>query len=172
MSPPRTIHTIESLKARTIEEGDCWLWQGYIQNSTPQVMHYGALPKPKMYNVRRLLRELENGRQMPNGYYGNTCGNPKCVSPTHTLWRSTSSHMSNMAGKRQHGPVDSMKKRQVRVDRGLTKLSMEKAQEIRTRTESSRVLAKEYGVHESMIKRIRTNRVWKVLSGPFAGLFK
>lgn len=171
MSPPRTYHTIETLKARTIEEGDCWLWQGYIQNGTPQVMHYRK-DKKGMYSVRRLLRELQIGKVMPDGHYGNTCGNPKCVSPDHTLWKTTKSHMRDMANKRTHGPVDSMKKRQARIDRGLTKLDMEKAQAIRNSNEPGRVLAAQYGVHESMIKRIRTGRVWKVLSSPFAGLLK
>jgi hypothetical protein len=83
MGPPRTYHTIETLKARTIDEGDCWLWQGYIQNGTPQVMHYRQ-NKKGMYSVRRLLRELQVGRAMPDGHYGNTCGNPQCVSPDHT----------------------------------------------------------------------------------------
>lgn len=171
MGPPRTYHTIETLKARTIEEGDCWLWQGYIQNGTPQVIHYRK-DKKGMYSVRRLLRELQIGKVMPDGHYGNTCGNPKCVSPDHTLWKTTKSHMRDMANRRTHGPVDSMKKRQARIDRGLTKLDMEKAQAIRNSNEPGRVLAAQYGVHESMIKRIRTGRVWKVLSSPFAGLLK
>jgi hypothetical protein len=171
MGPPRTYHTIETLKARTIDEGDCWLWQGYIQNGTPQVMHYRQ-NKKGMYSVRRLLRELQVGRAMPDGHYGNTCGNPQCVSPDHTLWKNTKSHMRDMANRRTHGPLDSMKKRQARIDRGLTKLDMEKAQAIRNSDEPGRVLAAQYGVHESMIKRIRTGRVWKVLSSPFAGLLK
>lgn len=171
MSPPRTIHTLESLQARTIEEGDCWLWQGYIQNGTPQVMYYRK-DKKGMYSVRRLLRELQNGRTMPDGQYGNTCGNPQCVSPDHTLWKNTKTHMRDMASRRTHSPMDNLKKRQVRIDRGLTKLSMEKAQEIRLSDESGKVLAAKYGVHESLIKRIRTGRVWKVLSGPWHGLFK
>jgi hypothetical protein len=171
VSPPRTIHTLESLQARTIEEGDCWLWQGYSQNGTPQVMHYRK-DKKGMYSVRRLLRELQIGRAMPDGQYGNTCKNPLCVSPDHTLWKNTKTHMRDMASRRTHGPVESLKKRQARIDLGLTKLDMEKAQAIRASSEPGRVLAEQYGVHESMIKRIRTGRVWRVLSSPFAGLFK
>lgn len=171
MSPPRTIHTLESLQARTVEEGDCWLWQGYVQNGTPQVIHYPG-GKKKMYSVRRLLRELQAGKAMPDGHYGNTCGNPLCVSPDHTLWKTTKNHMRDMGRRRTHSPMDSLKKRQVRIDRGLTKLDMDKAQAIRVSTEPSKVLAAEYGVHESMIKRIRSGRVWRMLSGPFAGLFK
>jgi hypothetical protein len=171
VSPPRVIHTVESLQARTIEEGDCWLWQGYHQNGTPQVMHYPG-GKRRMYSVRRLFRELQAGRAMPDGHYGNTCGNPQCVSPDHTIWKTTKTHLRDLSKRRTHTVLDSLRKRQVRIDRGLTKLDMDKAQAIRASTESSRVLAEQYGVHQSLIKRIRNNGVWRVLSGPFAGLFR
>ncbi len=171
MSPPRTFHTLESLQARTVEEGDCWLWRGYIQNGTPQVMRYGE-GKKGMYSVRRFLRELQTGRPQPSGHYGNVCGNPLCVAPDHILYKNVKNHMRDMALNRIHGPVDRLKKRQVRIDKGLTKLDMEKAQEIRVSSETSAELAQKYGVNQSLIKRIRAGRAWRVLSGPFAGLFK
>ena len=34
-------HTLESLRARCVEEGDCLIWQGYSANNTPQVYMAG-----------------------------------------------------------------------------------------------------------------------------------
>jgi hypothetical protein len=49
---------------------------------------------------------------------------------------------------------------------------MKKAEEIRASNLKLRELAEEYKVNISMIKRIRTNKAWRALSSPFAGLFR
>ena len=171
MSKPRTEPTLDSLKARTIEEGDCWLWQGYLQNNTPQVASYKDGGK-RMVSVRKLLRELETGRPQPDGHYSNTCGNPLCVNPDHTLWRGQEAHMRAMVKKRKFSDVTANKLRSFRVNTGLAKLSETKAQEIRLSEETGQVLAERYGVSKSWINRIKRGEVWRVLSSPFAGLFK
>jgi hypothetical protein len=125
-----------------------------------------------MVSVRRLLRELETGRPQPNGHYSNTCGNPLCVNPDHTLWRGQDAHMRAMAKKRRVSDVTASKLRNYRVDTGQAKLSESKAQEIRLSDETGQVLAERYGVSKSWINRIKRGEVWRVLSSPFAGLFK
>lgn len=171
MSKARTHHTLESLKARTIEEGDCWLWQGYITNSTPQVIGYPD-GKKKMVSVRRMLRELVTGQPQPDGHYGTTCGNHECVNPDHAIWRGQAAHMRAMAKKRTVSPVMAHKLRQHRIEAGLAKLDEAKAQEIRMSSESSPVLAERFGVSKSAITRIRRNEVWRMLTSPWQGLFK
>jgi hypothetical protein len=171
MSKARTEPTLDSLKARTIEEGDCWLWQGYIANNTPQVVSYASGSK-RMVSVRRLLRELETGRVQPDGHYSNTCGNPLCVNPDHTIWRGQDAHMRAMAKKRRVSDVTANKLRNYRVNTGQAKLSESKAQEIRLSEEPGPVLAERYGVSRSWINRVKRGEVWRVLSSPFAGLFK
>jgi hypothetical protein len=171
MSKARTEPTLDSLKARTIEEGDCWLWQGYIQNNTPQVVSYASGSK-RMVSVRRLLRELITGRVQPDGHYSNTCGNPLCVNPDHTIWRGQDAHMRAMAKKRRVSDVTANKLRNYRVNTGQAKLSESKAQEIRLSEEPGPVLAERYGVSRSWINRVKRGEVWRVLSSPFAGLFK
>lgn len=171
MSKPRITHTLETLQARTIEEGDCWLWQGYSQNNTPQVVAYPDGQK-KMVSVRRLLRELATGRPQPDGHYGNTCGNPLCVNPDHTIWKSDAAHMRYMAKKRVVSNVTASKLRKYRVDSGQAKLCESKAQEIRLSQESGQVLADRFGVSRSWINKIRKGAAWRVLSSPWQGLFK
>lgn len=168
---PRAVHTLESLTARTIEEGDCLIWQGYIVNKTPQV---GAYPdgKKTMVSVRKLMRELQTGRPQPKGHYGNTCGNHACVNPDHTIWKSEAVHMKVMAKKRRVTNVTASKLRQYRVDTGQAKLCEDKAQEIRLSTEPGPVLAERFGVSRSWINRIKRGEVWRVLSSPWQGLFK
>jgi hypothetical protein len=171
MSKPRTVHTLESLMARTVEDGDCLLWQGYITNKTPQV---GAYPdgKKTMVSVRKLMRELQTGKPQPKGSYGNTCGKYACVNPDHTIWKSEAVHMKAMAKKRRVTNVTASKLRQYRVETGQAKLCESEAQEIRLSSESGPVLAKRFGVSKSWVNKIKRGEVWRVLSSPWQGLFK
>lgn len=171
MSKPRTEPTLDSLKARTIEEGDCWLWQGYLQNNTPQVVSY-ATGKKRMVSVRKLMRELLTGQPQPNGHYGHTCGSPACVNPDHTIWRGERAHLVHMAKKRTVSTVTANKLRKYKMESGQAKLDESKAQEIRLSDEPGPVLAERYGVSRSIINKIKRGEVWRVLSSPFAGLFK
>lgn len=171
MSKARTTHTLESLRQRVIEVGDCWEWQGYHQNNTPQVIAYPGGVK-KMVSVRRMLRELVTGQPQPDGNYSNTCGNHRCVNPDHTIYRNESGHMRDMGRKRKVSAVTANKLRKYRVENGLAKLDESKAQEIRLSSEPAPVLAERFGVSKSWITKIRRGKAWRVLSSPFAGLFK
>lgn len=171
MSKPRMAHTLETLTARTVEEGDCLIWQGYISNKTPQVVSYPG-GKKTMVSARKLMRELQIGKPQPKGSYGNTCDNHNCVNPDHTIWKSELVHMRYMAKKRVVSNVTASKLRQYRVDTGQVKLCESKAQEIRLSDESGPVLAERFGVSKSWINKIKRGEVWRVLSSPWQGLFK
>lgn len=171
MSKPRTEPTLDSLQARIIEEGECWLWQGYIQNNTPQVVSYADGSK-RMVSVRKLMRQLITGQAQPDGHYGHTCGNYQCVNPDHTVFRGEAAHLKHMNKKRKVTAVTASKLRKYKVESGQAKLDESKAQEIRLSTEPAPVLAKRYGVSKSWINKIKRGEVWRVLTSPFAGLFK
>ena len=64
MARPITHHTEQSLRERCVEEGDCLIWQGYLGNRTPMVMHAG-----KLQAVRRLFTQLLKGEAKPQGYH-------------------------------------------------------------------------------------------------------
>ena len=167
-------HTIQSLKARTVEEGDCWLWQGYKANGTPQVCH----PRPgfssKMYSVRRLMRDLVTGKPTPDGHYVTRCHNSACVNPEHVLFNMDEQHMKRI-GRNVSASANitrSMKLRKYRIRIGHAKLSEQIAQEIRLSNESCTALGARYGVDKSLISKVRRGTAWKVLANPFQGLFQ
>lgn len=171
MSKPLAQHTVESLKARCVEEGDCWLWQGYLTNKTPQVFTK-VDGKRAMVSVRKLLRELATGQPQPAGHYGNTCGNYQCVCPEHTLWKGEDAHMRYMAKRRTVSPMLASKLRRIRVEAGQAKLDEAKAQAIRLSEESGPALAERYGVSRSLINKIKRGLAWRVFAGPWQGLFR
>lgn len=157
------IHTIESLKKRTIEDGECWEWQGYCANGTPSVSHDG-----KMISVRRLFTQLL-GNTVREGYYVPKCGNKLCVNPEHTTYNDPKQHMKKAARKALQSPTRRLK---IQIHKRATtaKLTQEMADEIRCSEGPSRVIAEKYGVNKSVICRIRAGKAWVNLSNPFAGL--
>lgn len=169
---PVTKHTVESLRARTIEVGECWEWQGYSAHGTPQVFSPAGNPKRRMVSVRRLFRELIAGQPQPDGFYSVSCGNVECVNPDHTLFRTEKLHFKAMGKKVGSSPVRSLKLSQYHRTNGKAKLSESKAQEIRLSNESGPVLAERYGVNKSLISRVRRGEIWKCLTNPFRGLMK
>lgn len=169
MSKPRTMPTLESLKARCVIRGDCWLWQGYIANNTPQVMAYPGGQR-KMMSVRRLIWELRSSKPQPDGHYSNTCGDHRCVSPLHTFWRGEKSHMRQMAKKRVVTPAMIKKLRDYRIRTGQAKITEAMAKKIRESEEVNAVLAKRYGINKSLVSKIKRGVAWRDLSSVWSGL--
>jgi len=157
------IHTTTTLKERTIEDGDCWEWQGYCANGTPSVFHAG-----KMIAVRRLFTELLGGK-LRDGYYVAKCGNGLCVNPDHTTYNDPKQHMKKGNRKALQSPTRRLK---IQIYKRATnaKLTQEMADEIRSSEGPSRVIAQKYGVNRSVVCRIRTGKAWVNLQNPFAGL--
>lgn len=125
-----------------------------------------------MVSVRKLLRELLSGQPQPAGHYACTCGNQSCVAPLHTIWRQEKSHMRSMAKKRKVSYATIEKIRKSRQELGYAKLNAEQATEIKHSELSSRALAEKYGVCKSTICKIKRGAAWRMLIGPFVGLFK
>lgn len=169
MSKKATIHTIESLLARTVEHGNCKDWTGYAPNKTPKVFHNG-----KMQSVRAVLLELQGKAKPPKGFFLATrCQNPYCVNPEHIIARSPKQHAVRMAKCVDHeNPVRLMRiteKAQIR-----RKLSDEQVQTILLDTRSCRELGELFQVNQSLISRIRrgqAHRLTMAKNNPFWQLY-
>lgn len=167
MSRKITFHTTETLKARTIEVGECWEWQGYFGNKVPAVCHGG-----KMASVRRLFVDLLGIRYPEGGYIVPKCKNGACVNPQH-FRHYTMAQFSAYRGKRAAGNLVRAAKIQAYKRRTVGKLTQEIADAIRADSRPSREVAALYGVDKSLICRIRANKAWVNLQGnPFLGLMR
>lgn len=161
----KTKHTLESLKKRTIEVGDCWEWQGYYGNKVPSVSHDG-----KMISVRRLFSDLLGGQHPEGGFIVPKCENIRCVNPNHTK-HYNKRKFGQMVGKKAKGSLARKVKLQAFRQTFNAKLNWDKVDEIRASDEPSRVMAKKFGVDKSIVCRIRRNQSWVRFDSPFAGLF-
>lgn len=166
MSIPRKTrpHTVATLHSRCIEEGDCWIWQGATDgHGKPQVRHHGAT----MY-VRRLVRELADGRKIPTGkVVACKCGTAKCVAPAHMV---ITNHQGRADLAKARGAYLGIS-RQVKMantKRAQSHITEQVVQAIRN-ADSSRQAASQFGVSLSHCKAIRRGTA-RVGANPFAGL--
>jgi hypothetical protein len=169
MKRSKTVHTLESLMARTVEVGDCLEWTGYFQNGSPFVVSGGV-----KWLVRRLIRHLE-GQVLSSGVHmGTHCDNQKCIKSEHLAERSKTRHMSMIARKvdYQH-PLRISKLQKAAESRRV--LSDENLNLIRLDTRSCAAIANDFGVSKSLIANIRRGKSRKVVNAsinPFAGLMR
>lgn len=159
--------TLAHIKARSIEEGDCWLWQGAQSKGCAPVIGWGGRP----VGVRRHIAEHIQGKRV-NGLLASTCcGNQRCVAPAHISMKTRK--QLQMATAALTGYAANMDRR-VRISnakRATAKLNEEIAREIRYADGSQRAIAKRFGVSFDTVNKIKRGLIWREYSSPWAGLF-
>ncbi len=163
-----TSHTLETLMARTEEDGNCKTWTGYATRNSPQVFHDG-----KLIMVRKLIMQLL-GRLKPHAQYFSTkCENPDCVEPEHIIQRTKTQHMAHMAKKSINSPSNHIRIAKITATKRAkaAKITAADAAAIRASDESGPVLGARYGINKAMVNYIKQGRSWKLGTGnPWQGL--
>ncbi|WP_225783348.1 hypothetical protein [Xenophilus sp. Marseille-Q4582] len=158
----KTLQTMTSLRNRCIEEGECWLWQGYFGNGVPAVSHGG-----KMMPVRAVMVDLLGIRVERARYFAPKCGCADCVNPEHIGQYTQAQHMAKMGRKvDSKGPGRRLKLTQ-HARATKAKITIEIAREIRLSPEPGPVLAERYGITRSVVGRIRRGEAWADTQNPF-----
>jgi hypothetical protein len=167
MSRPTLTQTVESLRARCVEEGDCWIWKGCTDShGRPQARHNGMVQY-----VRRLLRELTDGKPVPsNKMVPCLCGQSLCVSPACSLV-TDSQGKARLASQRGAFNRPDKLLRMVATMRAKSPITDALVGQIRTAEGPCSRIAAETGVSLSHVKAIRRGAARKDYSSPFAGLF-
>jgi len=127
----------------------CWNWTAYTDRDG-----YGRFKlNGAVERAHRVALQLD-GRDPTGNVARHTCDNPSCVNPHHLLLGTHEDNARDMV-RRDRSP---------RGERnGQAKLSAEDIPTIRSDTRPSRVIAEEYGVSPSQIRRIRTGGSWSHL---------
>ncbi|OLL21598.1 hypothetical protein BKE56_015630 [Rhodococcus sp. M8] len=138
--------------ARPVEE--CWEWDGVKSNRSG----YGIIQiEGRRVRVHRLSYEVHVG-PIPDGMIvRHTCDNPPCLNPHHLQLGTQDDNMQDMKvrGRSSRG-----------VARSNHKLTDRQVMEINSRSsETSKSLAREYGVSEWTIRGIRTGKRWSHVTG-------
>lgn len=135
--------------AKVDKKDGCWIWTG----ATLSAGGYGSIRvDKKSTRAHRLAYELTRGPIPPNTLLRHTCDNPKCVNPDHLLLGTHRENTKDAIERGQH---------QVGERSVLSILSTEAVTTIRAAISAGvpgRYLAKQFGVSESLISKIKLNK--------------
>jgi len=156
----RLVWTLQTVKDRCVEEGECWIWQLGLSS--------GGYPQARIDGRARIVRKwvydvLLNKRRPVDSVVRCSCENKLCLSPAHLVHGTQADAVRDSYTSGARCPVEMTAKRRANiVKQGLTKLDMAKAQEIRSKasTQSKTQLAQDYGVSLSTVKSVVSGRYW------------
>lgn len=150
--------SLASVMARCKPFGNCLLWQGPMACGSPQVSNGSG----KYIQARRFVYEQNAGAPIRAGLSPvMKCRNPRCL----VYW-----HMELMTPKQigaraaDDGKFSSVKRRAAiasgRRREQNRKINIEIARAIRASDEPGPVLAARYGIHRTLVSRIRRGEAW------------
>lgn len=159
--------TVEDIKNRCDEVGDCWLWkQGTTSGGYPIMKVYGC----GCQLVRRLSATLAGKPPAPRQPVDTICDERLCVNPEHMKPTTVSAIAKKAADKGAFSSASRGARIAASRRSGKVKLTDDQVAEIRASTEPETKLGAMYGVNRSYIGRIRRGTDRKDYSNPFAGL--
>lgn len=133
-------------KVRRGTDDECWEWLASKRYG------YGVFHPTKTITAQahRVAWELTHGK-IPDGLVVRHKCRGKCVNPAHMELGTQAQNLQDMTrdATRVRGETH-----------GRHKLTEAQVREIRTRTETQRVLAAEYGVSQQTISKIKTGKKW------------
>lgn len=157
---------IDRIRSRCEEVGDCWEWQGAVQqrSRSPVMRHNG-----KQQCVRRWLAEAL-GHAVDGKVVTYRCRNHLCCKPEH-LQVMTEMELRKRTNKTQQRFMSMTRRQRVAAfKRATAKLTLEQVQAIREDARTQREIAKDYGVSQTTVSRIRRGEIWRNYTNPFIHL--
>jgi hypothetical protein len=159
--------SLEQIKERCVEIGDCWEWSSpdisLKRKRNPEMRVDGKVTAVRRY-AYGLAKNPAKGRLVVTP----SCGNPYCLNPDH---QKAVTHQRAMQDASKRGSLKGITAKKLAACRANAKISEEIAREIRSSHEPGHVLGAKYGIHKSMVNRIKQGKNWRDTSNPFAGLF-
>lgn len=158
-------HAMQDILANCEEEGECQIWQGYLNHrGTPEMYFRG-----KLYTLRAVVAQLvghpKAGRP---GVWGTLCTTPGCVAEGHLEHRTRGKHLKHRTALL---PQAVQQMRYVANARAqVRKVPIEDIPIIRASTERTGVLAERYGCSKDLIRHYRRAPHVTDVANPWAGL--
>jgi len=153
-------YLMDKIRSRCVEEGDCLLWPGAINDRGPV-----ATVAQKQLSLRRVVWEHAHGRAWQSDRVASvSCENANCLNHEHIV-PVTRSHLVSRTNKRHNSIA-----RAARVAAGKrksSKLSDAGVLDIRTSEERTEVLAKRWDVSEAYVRMLKRNEFRHDFSSPY-----
>ena len=164
--------TLDDIKDRCDEVGECWIWKMSLKTGVPAVrIPTSEDPKRPLVNVRRWMA-IQQGKSVDGLFATTKCCDPLCVNPEHIILM-TRKQLSKRAGatmSRNETPARRAKRTAARVRRGDIKIGPEIARQIRNSDKTTKEWAAELGCSPNTVWLVVAGKTLVDHTGPFAGL--
>jgi DNA-binding XRE family transcriptional regulator len=153
---------LDVIREKSVEEGDCWLWTGYVATSGHPYTSTGGKGSTVARSVATRL-----GMKVDGKVVRMKCNNKLCVNPAHlsVISRPDLARQTLVASTR----TIEWKMKHIAATRRKSKLTMDMVRQIRNAEGfTQKQLAQQYGVHQRVIHNIRSGSGWKDTTNPFA----
>jgi len=160
--------TIDQIKSKCVEEGECWIWNAAISaEGYPIMKRYGC----PCVLVRRVSIAIDGRPPAARQPVVSTCGQKLCVNPNH-LSRSSWKKVGKRAAENKSfsGIVRCSKIAMAARVGKSAKITAEIAQEIRESAGTHREISQRFGISKSLVTKIRAGKAWKNYHDPFISL--
>ena len=157
----KAVTSLDDIKARCVEIGECWEWQGTVVGyDKNQPVH---MVDRKMHKVHQTAFKLA-GKNSPAGMYlVRECGNCLCVNPAHITPMTRSDQMKLAASLGRCSRPDQVAARTKGVRAASKLYSPELARTIRTMRSCGALLkdiAEQTGVSASVAAKVCSGEMW------------
>lgn len=153
---------LKRIKDRCVEVGKCWIWQQGVNSNGQPNARFGKFSEP----VRRKVVEFRQGKRPRAGWFCVAlCGQKLCVSPDCAQEMKGPEYVRylNRIGA-INTPAHTAAKTAANRRRSLTKMTMERALELRARInagEDRGHVAAEFGVSRGHANHIAAGKCWR-----------
>lgn len=155
--PPKAMNIVERFLGKISRSEGCHVWTGTVNDSGYGLFKIGW--KKGQVRAHRYSWELANGK-IPEGLFVlHKCDNPICVNPDHLFLGTQADNIKDMDEKGRR--VSSRIARFFGEDHPHSRLTEDQVRKIREDSRTQAVIAKDYGVGQMTISRIKTNTTWK-----------
>lgn len=160
--------TLDWIRAQCEEEADCWLWQGHCQQLGYPDVYLDRIERYVM--ARRVVAALSGHEFLHSQPVATRCGCKTCLNPAH-VHPSTTSAIGRKAARSGawSGRDRAAKISAARLARST--ISDEAVLAVRMAPHGTlQAVAAEHGVNYHTARAIRTGRIRKDYSSPWAGM--
>lgn len=140
-----------------VNKNGCWICNSHrpnISSGYTEMNRNGKMVLIHRYMYEKYKGNIENGMKVCH-----KCDNRLCINPSHLFLGSQQDNMDDMRSKNRQAPSPCCGGER----NGRSKLTTGQIQKIREDKRTQKEIAKEYGIKQCHVSRIKRNAAWRCL---------